>query len=151
LLSILDNYYRVEGRESVCLSVCVCVCVMKHGFTKKGVTYCRQTNIILNCLFCNIINRLEPGTIVYENLHYCVFRTIQPVTSMHLLVVPRRHLQNVSVLEGLEGISEVESLISVGREALMGLGRVFTCGIACSIRYFSIALLIVWLVGWFVG
>lgn len=91
-------------------------------FTKKGVTYCRHTNIILNCLFCNIINRLEPGRIVFENNHYCVFRTIQPVTSMHLLVVPKRHIQNVSVLEGQEGISEVEALLSVGREALLGLG-----------------------------
>jgi len=91
-------------------------------FTKKGVTYCRHTNIILNCLFCNIINRLEPGRIVFENNHYCVFRTIQPVTSMHLLVVPKRHIQNVSVLEGQEGISEVEALLSVGREALLELG-----------------------------
>jgi hypothetical protein len=41
---------------------------------------------------------------------------------MHLLVVPKRHIQNVSVLEGQEGISEVEALLSVGREALLELG-----------------------------
>jgi len=95
----------------------------KNGFTKKGVTYCKQTNIVLNCLFCNIVNRLEHGTIVYETNHYSVFRTIQPVTSMHLLVVPKRHIQNVSVLEGEEGISIVECLVSVGREALLSLGE----------------------------
>ncbi len=49
-----------------------------------------------SCLFCKIIAREIPGTIVAENEHAVAFRDIHPGAPTHVLVVPRKHFENLN-------------------------------------------------------
>lgn len=86
--------------------------------TRKGVTYLTSTGEVIDCLFCRINERKEPGTIVYEDESFVVFKTIQPATHLHLLVTPRQHIRNVHSLHGVEGANIVKKLVEVGKIAL---------------------------------
>ena len=44
-----------------------------------------------DCLFCRIVNKAVPATVVAENEHCIAFRDINPQASTHILVVPREH------------------------------------------------------------
>jgi diadenosine tetraphosphate (Ap4A) HIT family hydrolase len=92
--------------------------LMMNRFTRKGVTYLSSTGEVVDCLFCRINDRKEPGTIVYEDESFVVFKTIKPATSLHLLVTPRVHIQNVHSLKGEEGAEMVRKLKDVAMVAL---------------------------------
>lgn len=53
------------------------------------------------CVFCSIVAGKIPSTRVYESANYVVIRDINPVAPVHLLVIPKVH---------------VESLLQVGRD-----------------------------------
>ncbi|RMX70390.1 hypothetical protein KXD40_003960 [Peronospora effusa] len=63
---------------------------------KKGVTY-GHNGTLVSCRFCEI---LESGkeTFLYQDEDVVVFRPLAPVVVSHILVVPRRHIRNVSEL-----------------------------------------------------
>ena len=88
------------------------------SYIHKGVTYDKTSGEVTSCLFCNIINRTEPGTIVFEDDDFVVFKTIAPVTSKHYLVTPRKHIKNANSLSGEEGVMMVQDLKRVGSKAL---------------------------------
>jgi histidine triad (HIT) family protein len=44
------------------------------------------------CLFCKIINREVPATIVYEDERLLAFNDINPQAPTHVLLVPKRHI-----------------------------------------------------------
>ncbi|MCI9366338.1 MAG: histidine triad nucleotide-binding protein [Clostridia bacterium] len=48
-----------------------------------------------NCIFCKIINRELPSSIVYEDENVLVFKNIEPQAPIHLLVIPKKHMRNV--------------------------------------------------------
>lgn len=45
-----------------------------------------------DCIFCKIINKEIPGTIVYEDEEILAFKDIHPVTPVHILVIPKKHI-----------------------------------------------------------
>jgi len=47
------------------------------------------------CLFCKIIAREIPGTIVYEDDDVLAFEDIRPVAPTHTLVIPKRHIASI--------------------------------------------------------
>jgi len=49
-----------------------------------------------DCLFCRIINREIPGSIVYEDDRVVAFDDINPQAPTHVLVVPRRHIPSLN-------------------------------------------------------
>lgn len=51
-----------------------------------------------DCLFCRIIAGEIPGDIVLENDQVVAFRDIAPKAPVHVLVVPRRHEENVAAI-----------------------------------------------------
>jgi histidine triad (HIT) family protein len=51
------------------------------------------------CLFCRIVARESPAEIEYEDDHVLAFRDIYPKAPVHLLVVPKRHVESVMTLE----------------------------------------------------
>lgn len=63
------------------------------------------------CLFCRIIERRAPAKIVYEDELVVAFEDINPQAPVHLLVIPRKHL---------------ETLADAGGEDEPLLGRLFT-------------------------
>ncbi len=50
------------------------------------------------CLFCRIIAGEIPATLVYIDEHVVAFRDITPVAPVHVLVVPREHVESLADL-----------------------------------------------------
>ena len=51
------------------------------------------------CLFCRIANREIPAEVVAEGDRWLAFRDIQPQAPVHILVVPKRHVEGVATLQ----------------------------------------------------
>ena len=51
------------------------------------------------CLFCRIIRRELPATVVYEDDEVLAFQDIAPKAPVHLLIVPKRHVEGLQALE----------------------------------------------------
>jgi histidine triad (HIT) family protein len=47
-----------------------------------------------NCIFCKIINKEIKSEIVYEDDIVVVFKDINPQAPVHLLIVPKKHIQS---------------------------------------------------------
>lgn len=61
-----------------------------------------------NCIFCRIVRGEIPSRKVYEDEHIFAFHDIEPQRPVHLLVIPKKH---------------IESLAHVGEEDLPTLGK----------------------------
>lgn len=64
-----------------------------------------------DCIFCRIINQEIPSTKVYENEYVYAFMDINPAAPVHVLVVPKLHI------ESLEGLNEdnLENVVHIHR------------------------------------
>jgi histidine triad (HIT) family protein len=51
-----------------------------------------------DCLFCKIINREIPGSIVYEDERVLAFNDINPQAPTHVLIIPKRHIASLNDL-----------------------------------------------------
>lgn len=51
-----------------------------------------------NCLFCKIINKELPANIVFEDDQVLAFRDIHPVAPEHILLVPKKHIPDLTAL-----------------------------------------------------
>jgi histidine triad (HIT) family protein len=52
------------------------------------------------CLFCRMLEGEVPTTVVAETPSSLAFRDIDPQAPTHVLVIPRRHVQNLGELAG---------------------------------------------------
>ncbi len=48
-----------------------------------------------NCIFCKIIKKEIPSSIVYEDSEIIAFRDINPVAPVHILVIPKKHISSL--------------------------------------------------------
>ena len=76
-----------------------------------------------NCLFCRIVRREIPATIVAETEDCVAFRDINPQAPVHVLVVPREHV---------ESLNDTPDARLVGRLALVAADIARTEGVAGS-------------------
>ena len=60
-----------------------------------------------DCIFCKIIKKEIPSKIVYEDEEEIAFNDINPATPIHILVVPKKHIETL-----LEVTQEDNTLIS---------------------------------------
>lgn len=51
-----------------------------------------------DCLFCKMIRREIPTTVVYEDDRAFAFRDINPQAKTHVLVVPKRHVPSIDAI-----------------------------------------------------
>lgn len=51
-----------------------------------------------DCLFCNIIAGEIPSTKVYEDENVYAFRDINPQTPVHILVIPKTHIESAAAV-----------------------------------------------------
>ena len=68
-----------------------------------------------DCIFCKIVNGEMSTKFLYENDTLVVFKDINPVAPVHLLIVPRKHIRSINDLteEDREIVSET---IIAGRD-----------------------------------
>lgn len=87
-----------------------------------------------NCIFCKIINGEIPSEKVYEDDNVLAFKDINPVTPIHVLIIPKKHIENVLEIkkednellsEMFEAIKKVANLVGVEKS---GFRIVSNCG-----------------------
>jgi histidine triad (HIT) family protein len=70
-----------------------------------------------DCLFCRIVRGEIPADVVAEGESWLAFRDIQPQAPVHVLVIPRKHLDGVGSLGGEDGSLPGELLLAAAEVA----------------------------------
>lgn len=52
-----------------------------------------------NCLFCKIANKKTETEILFEDKNFAVFKDIRPKAPLHLLIVPKKHINSLNELK----------------------------------------------------
>jgi len=52
-----------------------------------------------DCIFCKIINNEIPTEFLYEDEQLVVFKDINPLAPIHLLLVPKKHIRGVNEID----------------------------------------------------
>ncbi len=55
-----------------------------------------------NCIFCKIIKGEIPSAKVFENDNLIAFKDINPKALVHILIVPKKHIESVKHLESAD-------------------------------------------------
>ena len=51
-----------------------------------------------DCIFCKIAEKEIPATIVYEDDKFIAFKDLDPQAPVHVLLIPKRHIESVDTL-----------------------------------------------------
>lgn len=62
-----------------------------------------------DCIFCKIINGEIPCSMVYQDEKVLAFRDINPLAPVHVLVVPKQHVESAQALD--ESTSQIAAHI----------------------------------------
>ncbi len=49
------------------------------------------------CIFCKIVNREIPSNKVLENDEFMAFHDLYPIAPIHILIIPKKHIDNFQV------------------------------------------------------
>lgn len=87
-----------------------------------------------NCLFCKIIAGEIPSAKVYEDEYVFAFRDIQPQAPVHVLVVPKRHIENIDALDESNELYAARCLTAIAKIARSegldgGYRAISNCGV----------------------
>jgi histidine triad (HIT) family protein len=84
------------------------------------------------CLFCRIVRREIPASIMWEDEHALAFRDIDPKAPTHVLVIPKRHFASLNeatdapmlgrLLLAAREIAEGEGLAESGYRTVINTG-----------------------------
>ena len=55
-----------------------------------------------NCIFCKIVKGEIPTTKIFENNDVIAFNDIHPKAKVHILIVPKKHIESVKHLEEID-------------------------------------------------
>ena len=86
----------------------------------------------MDCLFCKIIAGEIPGNVVYENDKVFCFRDINPQAPVHVLIVPKKHLDNIlqcdaetaeALTDAIRVVAKQEGVAESGFRVLSNCGR----------------------------
>lgn len=53
----------------------------------------------MDCIFCKIVNKEIPTEFIYENEEIVAFSDIHPIAPVHVLIIPKRHIEDINKLE----------------------------------------------------
>jgi histidine triad (HIT) family protein len=57
---------------------------------------------VTDCLFCRIVARESPADIEYEDERVLAFKDIYPKAPLHVLVIPKRHIDGIQTMTALD-------------------------------------------------
>lgn len=49
-----------------------------------------------DCIFCKIVKGEIPSKIVYEDKNVLAFHDVNPAADVHILVIPKKHIEDIS-------------------------------------------------------
>jgi histidine triad (HIT) family protein len=70
-----------------------------------------------DCLFCRIVRGEIPAKKVYEDEHVFAFHDIHPVAPVHVLVVPKVHVDSMAHLDGEHEVAMGRLMVAAGQIA----------------------------------
>ena len=53
----------------------------------------------MDCIFCGIVGRTIPATVVAEDERTLAFIDIHPQAPVHIIVIPKQHIQSIAHLQ----------------------------------------------------
>ena len=68
-----------------------------------------------DCVFCRIVARQIPATVVHEDEHTLAFMDLGQVNPGHVLVAAKAHAENVFALDDLQAGAVFRSVAKVAR------------------------------------
>jgi|TARA_B100001094_G_scaffold5802_1_gene5172 histidine triad (HIT) family protein len=52
-----------------------------------------------DCIFCKIVKKEIPASIVYEDDELMAFKDINPIDKVHLLIIPKQHIESLLICD----------------------------------------------------
>ncbi len=74
-----------------------------------------------DCIFCRIIRKEIPADLVYEDDETVAFKDINPQAPVHVVVIPKQHIQKVSDIKK-ESPNVISGLVEAGNKAAVAMG-----------------------------
>jgi diadenosine tetraphosphate (Ap4A) HIT family hydrolase len=71
--------------------------------------------VTVSCTFCQVVDRSQAGSIVYEDERVVAFLDVMPINRGHTLIVPRRHVAFLSEVDAEDGARMFFVAQKVGR------------------------------------
>src|SRR5262249_39122615 len=68
------------------------------GTARRYIIMAVELCPMADCLFCKIIERKIPATVLYEDERGMAFNDISPPAPTHVLIVPKRHIPTLNHL-----------------------------------------------------
>ena len=65
------------------------------------------------CIFCKIADKQIPAGVVYEDENMLCFKDINPSAPVHLLLIPKKHIDSLAHLEGGDAALVAEMMLKV--------------------------------------
>ena len=65
------------------------------------------------CVFCKIVNKEIPANIVYEDKNYMAFYDINPKAKVHILIIPKKHIESFHLVNSYEDKNLVKGLFDI--------------------------------------
>lgn len=79
-----------------------------------------------DCIFCKIGSKNIPAKIVYEDEHMVAFHDIHPKAKIHVLLIPKHHIQSLNEVSVDEGLLIANMLLTLPKLAKeLGLNQGF--------------------------
>ena len=80
-----------------------------------------------DCLFCKIIAGEIPGNAVFENDKVYAFRDINPQAPVHVLVVPKKHMDNILQCDAGTAAALTDAVKHARAKKLIEIGNQLEC------------------------
>ncbi len=87
------------------------------------------------CIFCKIANHQQKTDIIFEDEQIIVFKDLHPQVKVHLLIVPKKHIESINHLEEgdralvsqmiflAKSLAEKQSIAKKGYRLFFNVGR----------------------------
>lgn len=88
----------------------------------------------MSCIFCKIANKEIPSNFVYETENLVAFRDLNPQAPVHILIVPKMHIESMNdinsensrvvaeIFEAVNVIAEKEGIKESGYRVISNCG-----------------------------
>lgn len=84
-----------------------------------------------DCIFCKIAKKEVPAKIEFENDDLIVFHDNKPIAPTHVLIVPKKHIVNLSEISEADKDLMAEILLNVRKVAeKLGILKAFRIAVA---------------------
>lgn len=70
-----------------------------------------------DCIFCKIIAKEIPSSMVYEDDYVYAFKDIHPVAPVHVIIVPKVHITNLNYIDETNSLNIVKIFESIPKIA----------------------------------